>query len=219
MRQSCHSTRARLYPVSHARRPSRTLQPSELKAWWVTTSMRMTAITAAPLSSTWKCSRPLASACTMVRRFLVLDLACAKQSRDDIKGKFVSETKFRENPAAFVPHILKPNRAALEALITKPEVEKKLLQRLRKKADIYALNFNPDGEPLSADSPRKIDVDGVVELYEDYIIPLTKEVEVRIFIVTGCELDTHCAFQVDYLLARLQGMTQQQIDALAQNNL
>lgn len=94
-------------------------------------------------------------------------------------GKFVSETKFRENPAAFIPHILKPNRAALEALITKPEVEKKLLQRLRKKADFYALNFNPDGEPLPADSPRKIDVDGVVELYEDYIIPLTKEIEVR----------------------------------------
>ena len=89
----------------------------------------------------------------------------------------MSESKFVENPAAFIPHILKPNRAALEALITKPEVERKLLQRLRKKALVYAQDFAPDGEPRSDEA--KIDVDGVVELYENYIIPLTKEVEVR----------------------------------------
>lgn len=94
-------------------------------------------------------------------------------------GKFVSESKFRADPGAFVPHILNPNRAALDALITKPEVERKLLQRLRKKAEVYALNFSPEGEP-SGDAGRKIDVDAIVELYEHYIIPLTKEVEVRL---------------------------------------
>lgn len=93
-------------------------------------------------------------------------------------GKFVSESKFIENPAAFIPHILNPNREALEALITKPEVERKLLQRLRKKALVYAQDFAPDGEPRG--DAAKIDVDGVVELYESYIIPLTKEVEVRL---------------------------------------
>ncbi|KAL6304341.1 chorismate mutase [Sparassis latifolia] len=111
-------------------------------------------------------------------------------------GKFVSESKFRDDPVAFIPHILKPNRAALDALITKPEVEKKLLQRLRKKATVFAQTFAPDGEPLSDESTRKIDIDGVVELYEHYIIPLTKEIE------------------VDYLLVRLQGMSQEQIDVL-----
>ena len=95
-------------------------------------------------------------------------------------GKFVSESKFRDHPAAFIPHIQSRNRAALEGLITKPEVEKKLLQRLRKKANLYAINFTPDGEPLNDSATRKIDVDGVVELYEHYIIPLTKEVEVRL---------------------------------------
>lgn len=93
-------------------------------------------------------------------------------------GKFVSESKFRDDPAAFVPHIQSRNCAALKALITKPEVEKKLLQRLRSKASLYAINFTPDGEPLNDSATRKIDVDGVVELYEHYIIPLTKEVEV-----------------------------------------
>ena len=102
-------------------------------------------------------------------------------------GKFVSESKFRDNPAAFVPHIHARNRGALAGLITKPEVERKLLQRLRKKASLYALSFSPDGEPLpdgdGADgAPRELDVDGVVELYEHYIIPLTKEVEVRLSI-------------------------------------
>ena len=96
----------------------------------------------------------------------------------DCLGKFVSESKFIENPAAFIPHILNPNRPALEALITKPEVERALLQRLRKKALVYAQDFAPDGEPKG--NAAKIDVDGVVELYEHHIIPLTREVEVRI---------------------------------------
>ena len=67
-------------------------------------------------------------------------------------------------------------------MITKPEVERKLLLRLRKKASIYAQEFNPDGDAIAnshASGTAKIDVDGVVELYENYIIPLTKEVEVR----------------------------------------
>ncbi|KAF9221568.1 chorismate mutase [Gyrodon lividus] len=115
-------------------------------------------------------------------------------------GKFVSESKFSADPAAFIPHILTPNRGTLEALITKPEVERKLLLRLRKKAATYAQEFNPDGDAITnshLNASAKIDVDGVVELYENYIIPLTKEVE------------------VDYLLHRLDGMTEEEIDKLA----
>ncbi|KAG2129467.1 chorismate mutase [Suillus clintonianus] len=115
-------------------------------------------------------------------------------------GKFVSESKFLANPAAFIPHILTPNPAALEALVTKPEVERKLLQRLRKKAAIYAQEFSSDGDAIvnsHMNGSAKIDVDGVVELYESYIIPLTKEVE------------------VDYLLHRLDGLSQEEVDAFA----
>ena len=99
-------------------------------------------------------------------------------------GKFVSESKFLSDPAAFIPHIQTPNRDALDGLITKPEVERKLLQRLRKKATVYAQDLAADGSP-SQDGPGKIDVDGVVELYEHYIIPLTKEVEVRVLLFGG----------------------------------
>ncbi|KAJ3801555.1 chorismate mutase [Lentinula aff. detonsa] len=129
-------------------------------------------------------------------------------------GKFVSESKFLENPSAFIPHILKPNRQRLEDLITKPEVEHKLLIRLRAKAATYAqdLDLAPDnssngvngngvksnganGRVVNGSSP-KIEVDGVVDLYESYIIPLTKEVE------------------VDYLLHRLDGLSEEDVQRL-----
>lgn len=119
-------------------------------------------------------------------------------------GKFVSESKFQENPAVFIPHILKPNPAALEALITKPEVEQKLLQRLLKKATTYAQDFQSEDAVVvnghgRANQASKIDVDGVVDLYESYIIPLTKEVE------------------VEYLLHRLDGLSEVEIDRLAKS--
>jgi hypothetical protein len=92
----------------------------------------------------------------------------------------VSESKFRQDPAAFTPLIQKDDAEGLAALITKPEVEHRLLIRLRKKAMLYAQDFASDGEPMPNGTGKgKIDVDCVVDLYEGYIIPLTKEVEVR----------------------------------------
>ena len=96
-------------------------------------------------------------------------------------GKIVSESKFTEDPATFIPHILNRNCEALHALITKPDVEKRLLLRLQKKAATYAQDI-VDGDSKDVNcKAHKIDVDGVVDLYESYIIPLTKEVEVRSF--------------------------------------
>lgn len=64
-------------------------------------------------------------------------------------------------------------------------MEQKLLLRLQKKATAYAQEFAADGGEVAkketngrANASAKIDVDGVVDLYESYIIPLTKEVEV-----------------------------------------
>lgn len=119
-------------------------------------------------------------------------------------GKFVSESKFSDNPAAFIPHIQKRNREALEGLITKPEVERKLLLRLQKKAATYAQEIVDPELKVNGDShvngKGKIDVDGVVDLYESYIIPLTKEVE------------------VEYLLHRLNGLSEEAIEELAKKN-
>lgn len=95
-------------------------------------------------------------------------------------GMFVSESKFRSAPADFIPHIQTPNTEALAALITKPAVEAALLVRLAKKASFYGQELDSAGNPIGTDkADLKIDVDEVVKLYKDYIIPLTKDVEVR----------------------------------------
>ncbi|KAL7421463.1 chorismate mutase aro7 [Cryptotrichosporon argae] len=117
-------------------------------------------------------------------------------------GMFVSESKFLSAPHEFVPHILArpPNTDALAGLITKPAVEAKLLVRLANKARVYGGEMDGDGRvvPLSDDELAlrgKLDVDEVVALYRDWVIPLTKDVE------------------VDYLVHRLDGVPQDQIDA------
>lgn len=64
-----------------------------------------------------------------------------------------------------------------------------MLERIRKKADFYGMNYDAEndifnsqqGESLkSASSSRapKIASDLVVRIYKEYIIPLTKKVEV-----------------------------------------
>jgi chorismate mutase len=94
---------------------------------------------------------------------------------------FVSESKFLSSPSSFIPHILNPNPSALEGLITKPAVEAALLVRLAKKARWYGAELGPDGEPLPEQDAngKRVDTEEVVRLYREYIIPLTKDVEVR----------------------------------------
>ncbi|KAK1923164.1 chorismate mutase [Papiliotrema laurentii] len=111
-------------------------------------------------------------------------------------GMFVSESKFLSAPHDFIPHILAspPNTAALAGLITKPEVEAKLLVRLENKAKLYGAEMDADGNIVEAGRTR-INVGEIVHMYRDYVIPLTKDVE------------------VDYLVHRLDGVPQSQIDA------
>ncbi|VDB91685.1 unnamed protein product [Peniophora sp. CBMAI 1063] len=110
-------------------------------------------------------------------------------------GKFLSESEFVAAPASFIPHIRNLNTEALEELITKPELETRLLQSLRQKAQLYAQGSASDGEVLPSEKGN-FDVDIVVDLYESYMLPLMKEVE------------------VDYLLQRLEGLSTERIEAL-----
>jgi chorismate mutase len=111
---------------------------------------------------------------------------------------FVSESKFRQAPHEFIPHILStpPNREALAGLITKPAVEAALLVRLGNKARLFGAELDAQGN-LKGEDQRgegRIKTDEVVKLYRDWVIPLTKDVE------------------VDYLEHRLEGVEQGQID-------
>ncbi|RDW80739.1 hypothetical protein BP5796_05437 [Coleophoma crateriformis] len=112
----------------------------------------------------------------------VCDIACLQAlSRRIHFGKFVAESKFSTETELFTKLIQDGDREGIANAITKPAVEKQVLARLRLKAETYGKDPS-----TGVDGPAKINVDAVVRMYEDFVIPLTKEVE------------------VDYLMQRLQ---------------
>ena len=111
------------------------------------------------------------------------DVSCLQSlSRRVHFGKFVAESKFQSDPALFVSLIKAGDRQGIDDAITDLRVEKKVLERLRMKAEMYGADPN-----MNAEAPRKINVEGVVAMYRDHVIPLTKVVE------------------VEYLMQRLRG--------------
>jgi chorismate mutase len=103
------------------------------------------------------------------------DIACLQAiSRRIHFGKFVAESKFRSEEARFTEMIKAEDRDGIGAAITKPEVERKVLARLALKAQTYGK------DPAADDTEEsRIRVEKVVEMYENFVIPLTKEVEVE----------------------------------------
>ncbi|PWY66110.1 chorismate mutase [Aspergillus heteromorphus CBS 117.55] len=111
------------------------------------------------------------------------DVSCLQAlSRRIHFGKFVAEAKFRKEPERFVKMIKENDRVGIDEAITDAKVEQKVLERLALKAKTYGTDpgFQSENGP-------KINVDAVVAMYKEYVIPLTKVVE------------------VDYLMQRLKG--------------
>lgn len=103
------------------------------------------------------------------------DVSCLQAlSRRVHFGKFVAESKFRKETERFVAMIKAGDRRGIDAAITDAVVEKKVLERLRLKAKTYGTDPS-----IGSDGPVKINVDAVVAMYKDHVIPLTKEVEVE----------------------------------------
>ncbi|QIW99673.1 hypothetical protein AMS68_005191 [Peltaster fructicola] len=112
------------------------------------------------------------------------DVMCLQSlSRRIHFGKFVAESKFLKDPEGFVKLIKANDRDGIDAAITDAKVEQKVLERLRLKAQMYGR------DPMFSDDAGvpKVNVDAVVAMYKDHVIPLTKLVE------------------VDYLMQRLRG--------------
>ncbi|PHH55569.1 Chorismate mutase [Ceratocystis fimbriata CBS 114723] len=110
------------------------------------------------------------------------DIACLQAlSRRIHFGKFVAESKFRSERARFTALIKAGDREGIGAAITNAAVEKQVLERLQLKALTYGT------DPSKQESQTKINVDAVVSMYSDFVIPLTKDVE------------------VEYLMQRLEG--------------
>ncbi|CAG8626589.1 4394_t:CDS:2 [Paraglomus brasilianum] len=100
-------------------------------------------------------------------------------------GKYVAEAKFQDPDLQpkYIQLIKAKNRKAIEDLLTNEKVEEALLRRLRRKALTYGQDITESDSIIEDKNPihkhLKIDVDVVVELYEKWVIPLTKEVEVE----------------------------------------
>ncbi|KAL6923539.1 hypothetical protein FSHL1_000788 [Fusarium sambucinum] len=105
------------------------------------------------------------------------DIACLQAlSRRIHFGKFVAESKFRSDQEKYIQLIKAEDREGIAESITNAAVEKQVLERLRLKALTYGKDPSiPDGTEGAA----KINVDAVVSMYKDFVIPLTKEVEVE----------------------------------------
>ncbi|CAH2073159.1 unnamed protein product [Thlaspi arvense] len=107
------------------------------------------------------------------------DLACLQAiSRRIHFGKFVAEVKFRDAPQDYEPAIRAKDTEALMKLLTFEKVEEMVKKRVQKKAETFGQEVKcSSGE----ESERKYKVDPLLvsRIYGEWLIPLTKIVEVE----------------------------------------
>lgn len=105
-------------------------------------------------------------------------------------GKFVAEAKYQADKAHYIDLIQKKDAEGIENSITNSAVEAKILERLVIKGESYGTD---PSLKYSQNPQSKIKPEIIAKLYKDYVIPLTKKVE------------------VDYLLRRLEDETEEEI--------
>lgn len=105
----------------------------------------------------------------------VCDVACLQALSKRIHyGKFVAEAKFQAETKRYTGLIKANDAAGILAALTNQTVEDKLLVRVAAKAETYGQEI---GAPTGSRT-FKIEPQVVADLYRDWIIPLTKDVEV-----------------------------------------
>ncbi|OVA09223.1 Chorismate mutase [Macleaya cordata] len=107
------------------------------------------------------------------------DLGCLQAlSRRIHYGKFVAEVKFRDAPEDYGPAIRAQDRDALMKLLTFIDVEEMVKRRVEKKAMVFAQEVSLNDKE---DNNRKYKIDPsiVSRLYGDWVMPLTKLVQVE----------------------------------------
>ncbi|XP_019059022.1 PREDICTED: chorismate mutase 3, chloroplastic isoform X2 [Tarenaya hassleriana] len=94
-------------------------------------------------------------------------------------GKFVAEAKFRESPDVYEKAIIAHDRTQLMRLLTYETVEEIIKKRVETKARVFGQEVKISEEEAGADPSYKIKPSLVAKLYGDWIMPLTKEVQVE----------------------------------------
>lgn len=114
----------------------------------------------------------------------VCDVECLQSlSRRIHFGKFVAEAKYQADPELYNRLIAAKDVEGIEGSITNSAVEAKILDRIRTKVETFGTD---PSLKYSQKQQLKVDPELIVRLYRDYVIPLTKKVE------------------VDYLLRRME---------------
>uniref|UniRef100_A0A164V3Z3 chorismate mutase n=1 Tax=Daucus carota subsp. sativus TaxID=79200 RepID=A0A164V3Z3_DAUCS len=92
-------------------------------------------------------------------------------------GKFVAEVKYLDAPEDYAPAIRAQDRDALMKLLTFESVEEMLKRRVEKKAKVFAQEVSLN--VVDQKEKYKIDPSLLPLLYGEWIMPLTKLVEVE----------------------------------------
>ncbi|KAJ4951819.1 hypothetical protein NE237_028651 [Protea cynaroides] len=108
----------------------------------------------------------------------VCDLNCLQAlSRRIHYGKYVAEVKYRDARQDYVPLIHAQDRDALMKLLTFESVEEMVKRRVEKKAMVFGQDVSLDDK--GNNWKYKIDPSILPRLYGEWVMPLTKDVEVE----------------------------------------
>ncbi|CAN6243301.1 unnamed protein product [Urochloa humidicola] len=116
---------------------------------------------------------------------VALDFACLQVlSRRIHIGKYVAEVKFKDAPQDYSPLIQAKDINSLMDLLTFKAVEEKVKKRVEKKARTFGQNVTLEDnagkqESTASDSECKVDPTVLSKLYDQWVMPLTKDVEVE----------------------------------------
>ncbi len=90
-------------------------------------------------------------------------------------GKFIAECKFQEKPDLYQRLIQARNSDGIMETLTNRDVELNLLNRVRIKTAAYGRDTGVNKKSMS----YKIEPETIATIYETWLIPLTKEVEIQ----------------------------------------
>lgn len=93
-------------------------------------------------------------------------------------GKFVAEVKFKDAPQDYEPLIRAKDREGLMKLLTFTSVEETVRKRVEKKATVFGQEVGLNSDDVGNEK-RKFEPSVASELYQKWVIPLTKEVQVE----------------------------------------
>uniref|UniRef100_A0ACD5ZY66 Uncharacterized protein n=1 Tax=Avena sativa TaxID=4498 RepID=A0ACD5ZY66_AVESA len=113
------------------------------------------------------------------------DLACLQAlSRRINYGRYVAEVKFRGDQQRYTALISSKDKDALMTLLTSEAQEDVVKRRVEKKAMVFGQDVTLDGPTETGDkntsqSSFKVAPSVVYKLYDQWVIPLTKKVEIE----------------------------------------